>query len=42
MQAYIGNWEDGKFHGEGTIILKGGKIVRGIFEKGKLIKKISF
>lgn len=35
---YCGEFEDGQFHGNGTLTYPNGLKIRGVFEKGKMIK----
>ena len=36
---YVGEWKDGKWHGQGTMIWADGTIDNGIWKRGKLIKR---
>ena len=36
---YTGEWSKAKYHGKGIYIYANGKIEKGIWKKGKLVKK---
>ena len=36
---YVGEFEDGVMHGQGSLIYANGKIKKGIWKNGKLVKK---
>ncbi|MBT5699049.1 MAG: MORN motif-containing protein, partial [Flavobacteriales bacterium] len=34
-EKYVGEWKDGKSHGEGVYTLSDGRIIEGLFEDGQ-------
>jgi antitoxin component YwqK of YwqJK toxin-antitoxin module len=37
-KKYIGNWKDGKQHGNGAEVYPDGKVVKGIWKDGELFE----
>ena len=35
---YVGEWKDGKYHGQGTYTFADGTVGKGIWENGELVK----
>ena len=38
---YVGEWKNSKQHGQGTYTWADGTVVKGIFKKDKLVKKLN-
>ena len=37
---YVGEWKDGKSHGQGTFTTTDGRVLEGLFENGEYIQEV--